>query len=136
MSDGVFVRVRDVMQEGALEIDGMATVRDALALMRSKNISSLVVPRRDERDEYGLVKITDLAREVIARDRSPARTSVYEVMVKPAPALDAEMNIKYAVSFMHRFGLTHAIVVENRQLVGIVTIRDMVLRYVEEAGEI
>jgi CBS domain-containing protein len=56
---------------------------------------------------------------------------VYEVMSKPVITLDAEMDIKYAVRLLYRFGLSRAIVVEDGALVGLVTLRDLVLRYVD-----
>lgn len=136
MSGSSFIPVREVMARDPEEIDGMATVKDALAVMSAKGISSLVVKRRDERDEYGIVLIADIAREIVSRNRSIARTNVYEVMTKPAPAVDADMNIKYAVRHMTRLGLSHCIVLQGRDLAGIVTLRDMTIRYIAstEAG--
>jgi CBS domain-containing protein len=123
--------VRAVMTADPLVADRLTPVSDALALMRDRNISSLVVDRRNERDEYGIVLVADIAREVIGRNRVPSRTHLYEVMAKPAPSLDAEMDLRYAIRLMERFGLTHAIVLDARSLVGIVTQRDMVMRYIE-----
>lgn len=131
MSDGLFVPVSDAMSGDLAYIDSMATIADALALMSEKDISSLVVERRDERDEYGLIRVVDVANEIISERRPIARTHVYEVMVKPAPAIDAEMNIRYAIRFMTRYGLSHCLVLRNRQAAGLVTLRDMTLRYLE-----
>lgn len=52
-------------------------------------------------------------------------------MIKPAPALDAEMNIRYAVRFMTRYGLSHCLVLRDRQVVGLATLRDMTVRYLQ-----
>jgi len=131
MSATTFVPVREIMTPDPVSIEGLATVRQALELMKSRNISSVVVKRRDEQDEFGLLLIGDIAREVIGRNRPVSRTSVYEIMTKPAPALDADMNIKYAVRHMARLGLTHCLVLQARELVGLVTLRDMALRYLE-----
>jgi CBS domain-containing protein len=125
--------VREAMTRDPVVVDGLTTVREALAIMRERNISALVVERRNERDEYGIVLIADIAREVINQNRAPSRTHLYEVMAKPAPSLDCEMNVRYAVRLLHRLGLTHAIVLDQRRLVGIVTLRDLVLRYVDSA---
>ena len=40
------------------------------------------------------------------------------------------MDIKYAIRLLSRFGISRALVLEHRDLVGIVTLRDLVLRYV------
>jgi CBS domain-containing protein len=127
----LLIRVGDVMRREPSVIDGMATAEEALALMSSRNISSLVVRRRDEDDEFGLVLIMDIAREIIGHERPLARTNVYEIMTKPAPMLDAEMNIKYAIRHMTRCNYTHCIVLRGRDLAGVVTLRDMALRYLE-----
>jgi signal-transduction protein with cAMP-binding, CBS, and nucleotidyltransferase domain len=123
--------VRDVMSESPQVIDGLATVREAIERMRDHGVSSVVVDRRDDHDEYGIVVIHDIAEHVVSANRSPDRTSVYEVMSKPVITLDAEMDIKYAVRLLYRFGLSRAIVVEDGALVGLVTLRDLVLRYVD-----
>ena len=130
MSQSTFLPVKEVMSRDLQRIEGLATVEEALERMRRLNISSLVVERRDEQDEFGLLLVPDIAREVIGRNRPVSRTSVYEVMTKPAPAVDADMNIKYAVRYMSRLALSHCIVLQGRELVGLVTLRDMALRYI------
>jgi CBS domain-containing protein len=127
------ITVREVMTGDPVEIDGMASLGEALKLMAERNISALVVRRRDERDEYGLLLVSDVAQEIISKGRPSSRTNVYEVMQKPAPAVDAEMDIRYAIRQMSRFGLTHCLVVEARQLAGIVTLRDLTMRYITTA---
>ena len=47
-----YVQVREVMTPSPIAIDGLATVDQAVDLMREKNVSSLVVDKRDESDEY------------------------------------------------------------------------------------
>lgn len=125
------IRVSDVMRREPSQVDGMATAEEALALMSARQISSLVVRRRDEDDEFGLVLISDIAREIIGRGRALSRTNVYEIMTKPAPMVDAEMNIKYAIRHMSSCHYTHCIVLRGRELAGVVTLRDMTLRYIQ-----
>lgn len=131
MTTRPLIRVSDVMRREPSIVDGMATAEEALALMSSRNISSLVVQRRDADDEFGLVLIADIAREIIGRGRPLARTNVYEIMTKPAPMVDAEMNIKYAIRHMSACRYTHSIVLRGRELAGVVTMRDMAVRYIE-----
>ncbi len=126
--------VGEVMTPSPRVIDGLATVREAVELMRNNSISSLVIDRRDERDEFGLVVVSDIAEKVIAQGRSLARTNVYEIMSKPVLTVDGAMDIKYALRLLGRFGLSRALVTNGGALVGIVTMRDMVLRYLADAG--
>ncbi|MFZ1413549.1 MAG: CBS domain-containing protein [Defluviicoccus sp.] len=124
------VRVADLMSPGLKTIGRMATVADAIELMREAGVSSLVVERRDEDDEYGLVVVTDIAREVVAKDRPADRMNVYEIMSKPVITLPADMQVKYAVRLLVQFSVSRALVVDaSRQPLGIVTLRDLVLRH-------
>ncbi|MHA1152869.1 MAG: CBS domain-containing protein [Alphaproteobacteria bacterium] len=123
-------KVSQAMTASVHTIDAMATVKDAIKEMRAHKVSSLAVERRDQRDEFGLLVIADIAREVIAVNRAAERVNVYEIMSKPVVTLPADMSIKYAVRFLVRFDLSRALVVDaERNPVGIVTLRDMVLCY-------
>jgi CBS domain-containing protein len=130
MSTSPFIPVSDVMTRDPVTVDGMVTVAEALSLMAEKRISAVVVDRRDERDEYALLLVADIAREAIEHDRPIRRTNVYELMVKPAPSVTAEMNIRYAIRFMMRCGFSHCVVLEERRLVGIVTLKELTIRYI------
>ncbi len=124
------ITVSEAMTASVRTIDATDTVKDAIQTMRQHALSSLVIERRDEHDEYGLLVIADIAREVIAMGRSAERINVYEIMSKPVLTLSADMKIKYAVRLLVRFDLSRALVVDSgRQPVGIVTLRDMVLCY-------
>ncbi len=124
------MKVSQAMTASVHTIDAMATVKDAIQAMREHNVSSLAVERRDEHDEFGLLEIVDIAREVIAVNRAAERVNVYEIMSKPVVTLPADMSIKYAVRLLVRFHLSRALVIgAGRKPVGIVTLRDMVLHY-------
>ena len=123
------VRVSEVMIGDIRSIDGMATVADAAALMRRHSITSLVVDRRNADDEAGLIEVVGIAREVIAKNRAPDRVHVYEVMTKPVVSLPATMLVRYAVRHLTTLGIRRALVVDQeRNVVGIVALRDMVLK--------
>ena len=121
-------RVEDVMTAEVHVIDGLATVAEAVALMEEHSVSSLAVNRRDETDEVGMVVVSDIARNVIAPNRSPERVNVYEIMSKPVVTLPSDMLVRYAVRLLVQFDISRAIVVDHdRNPVGIVTLRDLVI---------
>jgi len=129
MTEQAIVRVGDVMTPKIRTIGRTATVAEAIEAMREAGVSSLVVERRNEDDEYGLVAVTDIAREVVANDRPADRVNVYEVMTKPVLTVPVDMQTMFAVRLLVRFKLSRALVVDHtRGPVGIVTLRDMVLR--------
>ena len=128
MSGDKPVRVADLMSADVRSVDGLATVAEAMALMRRHTISSLVVNRRDGDDEFGLLVVSDIAAQVIAADRAPERMHVYEVMSKPVLTLPSDMQARYATRLLVRLGLSRAIVVDHdRNLLGMATLRDLVL---------
>jgi CBS domain-containing protein len=103
MSTKPYIQVRDVMTPAPKVIDGLANVREAIELMRRDRVNSLVIDRRHDGDEYGLISVHDIAGQVISTDRSPDRVSVYEIMSKPVLTVNVEMDIKYAIRILTRF---------------------------------
>ncbi len=133
MTSEPHIRVGEVMQRHVHTVDPMTTVREALQAMAEHKVSSLVIERRDKTDELGLVVVSDIAREVIAANKSPDRVNIYEIMSKPVLTLDEDMHIKFGIRLLHRFGLSRGLVTDHeRNLVGIVTLRDMVLRFAKD----
>jgi len=122
------MRVSDVMKKNFDIIDGMTTISDALNKMKHIDTKTLIIDKRDENDEYGVVLISDIAKQVLAKDRSPDRVNVYEVMAKPAISVDPNMDIRYCARLFENFGLSRAPVIECGKMVGIVSFTDMVLR--------
>jgi len=128
MSDKDIVHVRDVMKHKFDMVDGMATVSEALATMRHFETKCLIVNKRHDDDEYGMLLISDIARQVVARDRSPQRVNVYEIMAKPVISVDPDMDIKYCARLFERFHLSRAPVLEGGKVIGIISFTDMVLK--------
>ena len=122
------VSVREVMKLQYDVVDGMMSVEDALKAMKYKNNKSLIVEKRDDNDEYGMVLISDVATKVLAVDKSLKRVNIYEVMTKPIVSVDPGMDIRYAARLFDRYDLSRAPVVENGKVIGIVSYTDMVLK--------
>ena len=127
-SERKIIRVREVMKTKFDLIDGRVTVMDALRTMKHVETKSLVVDKRSDEDEYGMVLLSDIAKKVLAKDRSPDRINVYEIMTKPLLTVDPEMDIRYCARFFEEFDLSRAPVVENRKVIGIISFTDMVLK--------
>ena len=122
------IRVRDVMKVGVDMVDGLTTVADALRMMKHVDTNTLIVNKRDDDDEYGIVLLSDIAREVIAKDRAPERVNVYEIMAKPVVSVEPGLDIRYCARLFDKFGLARAPVIENGKVIGIVSYTDMVLK--------
>ncbi|MFK5986635.1 MAG: CBS domain-containing protein [Pseudomonadota bacterium] len=122
------VKVKDVMKTKIDFVDGMKTVRSALQEMKHVETKTLIVKRRNEDDEWGMVLVSDIARKVLANDKSPDRINIYEVMTKPVITIHKDMDIRYCARLFEQFGLSRAPVVHNNEIVGIVSYTDMVLK--------
>jgi predicted transcriptional regulator len=128
MSTRNWGQVRDCMRTEVTEVDGTLDVLSALKIMRKVGATSLIVKRRDEDDEYGLLLFSDIAKKVIATDRSPERVNVYEVMAKPVLSVRPDMQIRYCARLFENFGISHAPVIEDDKIVGIVSFYLLVLQ--------
>ncbi len=120
--------VRTCMRTDVTEVDGQLDVLSALKIMKKVSATSLIVKRRDENDEYGMLLFSDVATKVIAKNRAPERVSVYEIMTKPVLTIRPDMEIRYCARLFENFGISHAPVVENDEIVGIVSYYLLVLQ--------
>ncbi|MCF8006064.1 MAG: CBS domain-containing protein [Methylovulum sp.] len=121
------IRVKDVMKTDFGTIDGIATVADALKKMKTLKTAVLIVNKRNEDDEYGMVTSGDIARHVLAKDRAPDRVNVYEIMSKPVISVHPDMDIRYCSRLFANYNLVRAPVLENKQIVGMVSPNSLVL---------
>ena len=119
--------VRDCMRTEVTEVDGAIDVLTALKVMKKKRVTSIIVKRRDENDEYGMLLFSDIAKQVIAKNRAPERVNVYEIMAKPVLTVRPDMEIRYCARLFENFGISHAPVVENDKIVGMVSYYLLVL---------
>lgn len=128
MKEKKVMRVRDVMNDRYILVDGLETVGSAFAQLKNREARCIVVEKRSDHDEYGIVLLSDIAKKVIAEDRSPQRVNVYEIMSKPVVSVRPDMDIRYTARLFGQFGLAVAPVIERDRIIGVVTYTDIVLR--------
>ena len=122
------VRVRDVMKTELDIVDGMLTVTEALKSMKYPDTRTLIVDKRHDDDEYGVVMFRDMAKKELARDHSPNRVNIYEIMTKPLISVHPDMDVRYCTRLFDRFGLSRAPVIEDQVIIGLVSYTDIVLK--------
>jgi len=126
------VQVKDVMTTNNYQFaDGMMTASEGIKLAKDHNVSTLIINKRDAQDEYGLVMLADIAKEVLAKDRSPDRVNLYEIMAKPLISVSPDMDVRYCARLFERFSIHHAPVIENKEIIGVVDYINMVFSQVE-----
>jgi len=113
--------VRDCMSPKVTEVDGRMDILTAMKVMKKVGSTSLVVKRQDENDEHGLLLFSDIAKQVIAKNRAPERVNIYEIMAKPVIMVRPDMKIRYCARLFERFHISHAPVEENGKVIGMVS---------------
>ena len=127
MSLPAYIPVSQVMRKEVTFVNGRTDVFEALRIMKKVQATCLIVEKRHENDEYGMLLFSDVAKEVLAKDRAPERVNVYEIMAKPIIAIRPGMDVRYCARLFDNFGISHAPVVENDEVVGIVSYYLLVL---------
>ena len=120
--------VAEVMSTDFLLLPGMSTVAEAIGKMIPVNAHAVLVDKRSAEDEYGIVLTSDIAKHVLAKDRSPERVNLYEIMSKPVLSVDPKMHIRYCARMLENFGISTAAVIENGEIKGMVTYDVLVLK--------
>jgi signal-transduction protein with cAMP-binding, CBS, and nucleotidyltransferase domain len=121
-------RVNEVMKPGIDIVDGMMTVAAALDNLQYPENRTIVINKRHDNDEYGVVMFSDIARQVLAAGRAADRVNLYEIMSKPVVSVHSTMDVRYCVNLFDRFGLSRAPVIEDGQIQGLVSYTDIVLK--------
>ena len=75
--------------------------------------------------------LADIAKEVLAKDRSPDRVNLYEIMAKPLISVLPGMDVRYCARLFERFSIHLAPVIEDKEILGMVDYTNMVLSQVE-----
>jgi len=127
MNDKKVVRVKDVMKPDFDLVDGMDTVAEVLKRSEHPESKCFIVDTRHENDEYGIVLLSDIAKQVLARNRAAERVNIYEIMTKPVVSVDPGMDIRYCARLFENLGLGRAPVIEDGKVIGIVGYTDIVL---------
>ncbi|OUS28367.1 hypothetical protein A9Q99_12660 [Gammaproteobacteria bacterium 45_16_T64] len=121
------ILAKDVMRNHFVELDGMATVKQAIQLMNQQGAKVVIIKKRHEHDAHGLVLLSDIAKKVLARDRAPERVNLYEIMSKPMLTVPPEMDVRYCARLFDRFGLSVAPVLQGQDIIGVVSYGELVL---------
>ena len=132
MSTPERISVRKAMRTDVTFIDGRKNILEALRAMRDGSCTILVVEKRSDHDEYGLLTLSDIAQQVIAKDRAPERVHVFEIMSKPVISENPTMDIRYCARLLQQFGIRRAPVIDDHQVVGMISYYHLVLEALPE----
>jgi CBS domain-containing protein len=106
----------------------MSTLRD---LVKDRKVYSIDAERNGELT--GIFSERDIMNRVVAAGRTPGHTAVSEVMTANPRAVNLDETVEECLFIMHEFGFRHLPIVEGKELKGLVSLRDVVMR---QAGEL
>ena len=115
-----FKKAKEIASDKLFYIDGLASIRDAIKLMKDKNVQALIIKKRDDADVNGIVTVNDIIKGVIIPNRTLDEVSVYEIMTKPVFSISAHLNVKYVPRLMYNYNIRVAPVEENGEYIGII----------------
>jgi len=106
------------------------TVFEALRLMATKGVGALVVTKGEKM--VGIVSERDYARKVILKGRTSRDTLVQEIMTSEVFTIHPDQTIEECMALMTERRVRHLPVIENRRVLGVVSIGDLVKAMLDE----
>ncbi len=122
-----------VSRQETYRADINQTVLDVAQAMVDRNIGA--VPVLQDGVLVGVFSERDLMKRVVVTGRDPARTLVGEVMTDDPLTVGPQESLETCLALMRRHGFRHLPICEGKQLVGIVSLRDMILHDLDEKDD-
>ncbi len=122
-----FQSAKEVMTTKVVLIDGMATAKEAVEIMRKEEVKSLIIKKRYPQDACGIVNVYDFIKGVIIPEKTSEEVNIFEIMTKPIISIPADMDVRYVANLMVNVGIQMAPVEENGEYIGMVSLSDLIL---------
>ncbi|RLJ09952.1 MAG: CBS domain-containing protein [Candidatus Aenigmatarchaeota archaeon] len=129
--------VKDIMTSDVKTIDPDASVQEAGQIMSNFDIGCVVVAKDGRL--LGILTEMDIVRRVVAKNRSPSKTKVKDVMSKELVVIEPDASVEEAAEAMINHKVKKLPVVLANQLLGIVTAMDIVRsqpKLIEQIGKL
>ncbi len=101
-------------------IDGDESVANAAKMMKDKKVGSLIVK---DKNTNGIITERDILYKITAEGKDAKKVKVKDIMSKPLITIDANASVKDAIALMSKHNIRRVVVVENNQIIGVVTQR-------------
>jgi len=128
------VTVKQILERKGMDvwsIDAEASIYDALQVMAEKNIGALLVTKDSK--PAGIFSERDYARKLVLQDKDERNTLVKEIMTDQVIAVELDRKIEECLALMTGKFIRHLPVVnEERDIIGIISIGDVVKELVSE----
>lgn len=119
------LKASDIMTQDVVTIKGLATVAEAVKLMKEKGLRALIVEKRIEDDAFAMVTETDIVYKVAAFGLDPKAVRIYEIMTKPCITVQPTLGVEYVARLFANTRIRRAPVVGDSGLLGVISISDI-----------
>jgi CBS domain-containing protein len=127
----IMAQVFDIVKDRRVySVEADTTVLEAARFMMEHNIGALPVLRNGE--IAGIISERDVMNRVVAAGRMPGTTKVSEVMTANPRSVSVTETVENCLFLMREFGFRHLPITDGKQLKGLVSLRDILLRYVSQ----
>ena len=117
------ITVRDIMTKSVISVDGSINVNEAAKMMEDAKVGAIIVMQNNT--PIGIVTDRDFAVKIVAHAYQ-ITTPVKQIMSSPLIATNPDESILMAADLMHTRNIRKLPVIDNDQVIGIVTSTDLV----------
>jgi len=117
------IPVREVMTRDPITVSPRMRINHAASLMKEKEVSSLIVIRKDM--PIGIVTEKDIVEKAVAMNAKPSHITIKDIMSSPLLTVQPNTDIAEAARTMASLKIRRLVVVEDSKLVGILTESDI-----------
>ncbi len=117
------IKVGDCMKTALVTIDENASVYDAAALMKKKDVSGLFVTNA-RKEIYAVITDADIVKRAVAPKKMNAK--VKDVASKPLVGIDASRDISEAAKLMGSRDVKRLVVFKQKKVAGIISVKDII----------
>ncbi len=116
----IFKKAKEIASDRLFYIDGLASIRDAVQLMKKEKVEALIIKKRNNADANGIITVNDIIKGVVIAKKDLDEVSVYEIMTKPVFSIPAHLNVKYVPRLMYNYDIKIAPVEESGEYIGMI----------------
>ena len=123
MSNAKTMTIADVMTKSVISVDASITINESAKMMEDAKVGAVIV--MENNTPVGIVTDRDFAVKVVAHTYN-ASTPVKQIMSSPLVSINSDESVRTAADLMHDRGIRKLPVIDNENVVGILTATDIV----------
>ena len=115
--------VKEAMSTNLAIIDPDLTILEAAKIMKKRKIGNVLVVQK--KLPIGILTESDIIKKVVAEAKNPKEVPIKDVMTTPVIIIDSFVTLEEAMKTMGKCNVRRLPVVENNELIGIITQKDI-----------